>query len=178
MNVSDSDADSWREHYLDLFADEETRNKKGKQSCFVRCGEIFEKLQDEPSMNEIINEIHVYTEPLASWGPLTFLVGDHYFVALETQNWWWSIELRDDMIVIQRGKDFTNVQSKCQGCYRRYRLLHNGPSLVCNSLSGRRHVGDVVWAIYNKRFFSSDVLSLDSPSHSLADFIWSFCLSH
>ncbi|ORC88612.1 uncharacterized protein TM35_000162500 [Trypanosoma theileri] len=178
MDGPESDADSWREHYLDLFADGETRGERGKQSCFVTRVEMFERLQDDPSLNEIINEIHIYTEPLASWGPLTFLAGDHYFAVIETQNWWWSIELRDDMIVIQRGKDFTNVQSRCQGRYRRYRLLHNGPSLVCNSSCGQRYVRDLVLAIYNKGYFSGDLISPSSHSHALVNFIWLFCRSH
>ncbi|KEG12257.1 hypothetical protein DQ04_01851020 [Trypanosoma grayi] len=175
MDVYSSSRGDECEHYLDLVADEEARSDGGKQSCFVTSAELFERLQDDSSLNEPVIEVQVYTEPQASWGPLTFLAGNHYFVVLETRNWWWSLELREGAVVIQRAKAFTNVQSRCQGRYRRYRMLQNGPSLLARCSSRQLRIRDIIFSMSHQGFFDCSLAFGDRPSPDLVDFVWVLC---
>ncbi|RNF20775.1 hypothetical protein TcG_03401 [Trypanosoma cruzi] len=146
MNGQETGERGWLEHYLDLSADEDARSDGGKQSCFVTSEELFERLQEEPSLDEQTVGVHVYTEPEVSWAPFSLFSGNHHFLVIETSSWWWSIELRDGRIVVQRGKDFSSVQNRCRCRYRRRRFLQNGPCLVFQ--------GTFEWCCLRDLFFS------------------------
>ncbi|KAG8342589.1 hypothetical protein TRVL_06583 [Trypanosoma vivax] len=141
------------EHYVDLFADDEPRGGSVKQSSFVTAVELFEKLSDEPSLNENVMEFQVYSEPRCRVFPLFPLGMCHYFIVIETLNWWWSFELRGGSVVIQRGKDFSSVQCRCQGEYRRSALFLNGPLLVRQAAHTHGCVADVVALIQQNGLF-------------------------
>ncbi|RNF04355.1 uncharacterized protein Tco025E_07986 [Trypanosoma conorhini] len=154
MNDHEADKGGCLEHYLDLCADEGARSESGKQSCFVTVTELFERLREESSLDELVTGVYVYAEPENSWAPFAILSGDHYFIVLETHSWWWSVELRDGLMVLQRGKDFSSVQNRCRGRYRRCRLLQNGPRLVSQGVCGRRRFNDVLLLVYRQGFFN------------------------
>ncbi|ESL06175.1 hypothetical protein TRSC58_06154 [Trypanosoma rangeli SC58] len=175
MNVHTADESGWVEHYLDLYADEDARSDGGKQSCFVTSAELFERLREESLLDELVMGVYVYKEPRSSWMPLTILSGDHYFVVVETHSWWWSIELRDELMVVQRGKDFSNVQNRCRGRYRRHRLLQNGPLFVYHGVCARRPLYEVLMLAYRQGFFNGDGVSRQSPSLALVSFICKEC---
>ncbi|KAF8281415.1 hypothetical protein BCY84_04802 [Trypanosoma cruzi cruzi] len=175
MNGQETGERGWLEHYLDLSADEDARSDGGKQSCFVTSEELFERLQEEPSLDEQTVGVHVYTEPEVSWAPFSLFSGNHHFLVIETSSWWWSIELRDGRIVVQRGKDFSSVQNRCRCRYRRRRFLQNGPCLVFQGTFEWCCLRDLFFFIDCEGFFNGGVLSDKFSSLALVNYIFKEC---
>ncbi|GET86618.1 hypothetical protein, conserved [Leishmania tarentolae] len=112
-----------REHYLDLFADEEAKagQYKEKMRCFLTLEEVVERLREQSSIHERIASIEEFEEPIGLLSVLRPFAKSHFFLVLQTASHWWSLERREDIIVVQRSQNFSSVHSRCKGAYRNYR---------------------------------------------------------
>lgn len=162
-----------QDHYLDLFADGETFNQQEKKRCCFSCDELLERLADEPSIDEYILSVNEFEEPIGPFGWCNVLTGSRYFVLIETAYWWWSLEKRRGVMVIQRAKDFCSVHGRCRGCYRGY-LWYSEPGPTCtrriSSVARGPRVRDVLHALVKAGMFDTNTeynSSLDLTSYVL-----------
>jgi hypothetical protein len=168
-----------REHYVDLFADEEALlgQYKEKQSCFLTIEEVVERLKVLACINERITTVEEFDEPIGPLSVLNVLAKPCYFVVVQTASYWWSLERRDDIIVIQRSKNFSSVHSRCKGSYRNYRwLLETAPSSQ-RSVRCRRgpKLVELLSAMLRDHVF--DAKGCKSSSWEFSNYVFDFCLS-
>lgn len=168
-----------REHYLDLCADEEARSGRSrlKMSSLLTLEELVERLSDQSCIQERIISVEEYIEPTGQLGILNLLTRPHYFIILQTLSYWWSMERKDDTVVIQRAKNFSTVHSRCKGSYRHYRwLLETGPlcSRAYECTRGPKMV-NVLRAMINDGVFNSH--GDHSSSWEFACYVVALCTS-
>lgn len=167
-----------REHYVDLFADEEARTGqyKEKMSCFLTLEEVVERLREQSSIQERIASVEEFEEPIGPLSVLNVLAKSRYFVIVQTASFWWSLERRDDVIVVQRSQNFSSVHSRCKGAYRSYRwLIESAPtarrSVRCR---GGPKLSEVFSAMLRDHVF--DAKGAASSSWEFSDYIFHLCL--
>lgn len=167
-----------REHYVDLFADEEARmgQYKEKQSCCLTIEEVVERLREQPCIHERILSVEEFDEPVGPLSVLNVLAKPFYFVVLQTASFWWSLERRDDVIVLQRSRNFSSVHSRCRGSYRNYRwLLETAPT---SKRSARCRHGPRLAELFRAmlRDGSFDAKGCESSSWAFSNYVFDFCL--
>ncbi|CAJ1021765.1 hypothetical protein, conserved [Leishmania lindenbergi] len=167
-----------REHYLDLFADEEAQRGqyKEKMRCFLTLEEVVERLREQPSIHEYITSIEEFEEPIGPLSVLNMFAKSRCFVILQTASYWWSLERRDDVIVVQRSQNFSSVHSRCKGAYRNYRwLIESAPSarrfMRCHS--GPK-LSEVFSAMLRDHVF--DPKDCASSPWEFSDYVFHLCL--
>lgn len=168
-----------REHYVDLFADEEARlgHYKEKKSCFLTIEEVVERLREQPCINERIATVEEFDEPFGPLSVLNVLAKPCYFVVVQTASYWWSLERRDDIIVIQRSKNFSSVHSRCKGTYRNYRWLLETAPTSQRSLRCRRgpKLAELFSSMLRDGVF--DARGSESSSWEFSNYVFDFCLN-
>ncbi|KPI85535.1 hypothetical protein ABL78_5416 [Leptomonas seymouri] len=166
-----------REHYVDLFADDETRHGqyKQKQSCFLTIEEVVERLREQPCIHERIATVEEFDEPVGSLSVLNVLAKSSYFDVVQTDSYWWSFERRDDIIVIQRSKNFSSVHSRCKGSYRNYRWLLETAPTSHRSVRCRRgpKLVELLSSMLRDHLF--DAKGCQSSSWEFSNYILDFC---
>lgn len=167
-----------REHYVDLFADEEARmgQYKEKQSCYLVLEEVVERLREQPCIHERILSAEEFDEPVGPLSVLNVLAKPFYFIVLQTASFWWSLERRDDVIVLQRSRNFSSVHSRCRGSYRNYRwLLETAPT---SARSVRCRHGPRLAELFRAmlRDGSFDAKGCESSSWEFSNYVFQFCL--
>ncbi|KPA76898.1 hypothetical protein ABB37_07287 [Leptomonas pyrrhocoris] len=167
-----------REHYVDLFADEEARlgQYKEKQSCLLAIEEVVERLREQSCIHERIVTVEEFDEPTGPQSVLNVLAKSCYFVVVQTASYWWSLERRDDTIVIQRSRNFSSVHSRCRGSYRSYRwLLETAPT---SQRSVRCRRGPKLVELFSSmlRDHVFDAKGCESSSWEFSSYVFDFCL--
>ncbi|KAG5510373.1 hypothetical protein GH5_06570 [Leishmania sp. Ghana 2012 LV757] len=167
-----------REHYVDLFADEEARvgQYKEKMRCFLTLEEVVERLCEEPSIHERIASFEEFEEPIGPLSILSVFAKSRYFVVLQTASYWWSLERREDVIVVQRSQNFSSVHCRCKGAYRNYRWpIESAPtarrSMRCPC--GPK-LSEVLSAMLRDHVF--DPRGCASSSWAFSDYVFHLCL--
>ncbi|EPY33361.1 hypothetical protein STCU_02267 [Strigomonas culicis] len=157
-----------REHYLDLNADDDPTFAGGKRRCFVTRDEIIRSVSDDASSKEHVVSVEVYEEPentaLGGW-----FAQPHYYVVFQTRNWWWSVELRGGMVILQRAKCYNSVQNRCLGRYRNYKWFVEAGPVRCSlqQCSGKTtSIRDVIDALLDEGLFEPS-----EPKISSADVV-------
>ncbi|KAG5510071.1 hypothetical protein JKF63_06964 [Porcisia hertigi] len=167
-----------REHYVDLFADEEARvgQYKQKMHCFLTLEEVIERLCEQPSIHERVVSIEEFEEPIGPLSILNVLAKSHYFVVLQTASYWWSLERRKDVIVVQRSQNFSSVHSRCKGAYRNYRwLIESAPTARRSAqCRGGPTLSEIFSAMLREHIF--DPKGYASSSWEFSDYIFNICL--
>lgn len=168
-----------REHYLDLFADEEAQagRYKEKMRCFLTLEEVVERLHEQPSIHERIASIEEFEEPIGPFSVLNVFAKSRCFVILQTASYWWSLERREDVIVVQRSQNFSSVHSRCKGAYRNYRWpIESAPTARrCMWCRGGPKLSEVFSAMLRDHVF--DPKSCASSSWEFSDYVFHLCLS-
>ncbi|KAK7200711.1 hypothetical protein NESM_000128400 [Novymonas esmeraldas] len=167
-----------REHYVDLFADEETTSGqyKEKMRCLLTLEEVVERLREQAGIQERITSIEEFEEPIGPLSVLNVLAKSRYFVILQTASHWWSLERREDVIVVQRSQNFSSVHSRCKGAYRNYRwLIESAPtarrSVRCR---GGPRLSELFSAMLRDGVF--DPRGGASSSWEFSDYLFHLCL--
>ncbi|KAG5484704.1 hypothetical protein LSCM1_06522 [Leishmania martiniquensis] len=167
-----------REHYVDLLADEEARagQYKEKMCCFLTLEEVLERLREEPSIHERIASFEEFEEPIGPLNLLSVFAKPRYFVVLQTASYWWSLERREDVIVVQRSQNFSSVHSRCKGAYRSYRWPIESAPTARRFIRCRcgPQLSEVFSAMLRDHVF--DPKGCDSSSWEFSDYIFRLCL--
>lgn len=134
--------------------------------------ELPRKQQNLSDVEEEIQHVFLYSNPLCSWQAMNIQFY-HAFVVIQTTNWWWSVEKNMEHITIQRSPNIESVRDFYQGKKRTTGLTPWTWIRKNRTAQGRNTtINELIYYIWMKDCLNKDYHILNANCQKFAQLIF------